>query len=208
MAKTLVIGVHGFNTDGEYIKELAPYFKKAGFDYQSFIYGKAAITSLGNVIANRFRTKRIYNELARKVIDSNASEVILVGHSHGLRLSWGVQKICNNVVGVVGFNGALDTHTYIDDGKNLFGVPQRKKVPIKFRSWVINCYCPTDYILKVGAKLRPCSRWGCFGAVENECAENLNLAKYGVKGHSDFLNHLPSIMPEVIKRINNKLSCS
>ena len=199
--KTLVIGVHGFNSDGHYINNLAPYFIKAGYDFQPFIYGKAAYTSLGNVIANRFRTKRVFNELAQVVINSKAQDVILVCHSHGLRLSWGVQQVCNNVKGVIAFNGALDTHLY-EKGEKLPMVGYvPKKVPITFRSWVINCYCPTDYTLKIGAKLRPCSRWGCFGAVRNECANNLDLSLYGVKGHSDFLEHLDDIMPDVIEAI-------
>lgn len=199
--KTLIIAIHGFNTDGEYINKLAPYFVKAGYDFQPYIYGKAARTTIGNIIANRFRTKKIFNDLAQIVINSKAQEVILLGHSHGLRLAWAVQNVCGNVVGVIGFNGALDTHV-IEEGEKLPLVGCTwKSVPIKFRSWVINCYCPTDYTLKIGARFRPFHKWGCYGAVENESAHNINLSKYGVKGHSDFLDHLDEIMPDVIRRV-------
>ena len=200
--KPLVIGVHGFNTDGEYINDLAPYFIRAGYDYQPFIYGKAARTSFGNVIANRWRTKKVFNELAQTVINSKAQDVILVGHSHGHRLNYGVQNVCGNVRCVVAFNGALNTHEMIEDGRNVFGIQQYKRIPIRFRVPVINCYCPSDWILNWGARFRPFSKWGRFGAVENENAINVDMTPYGVKGHSDFLDHLPKLMPHVIELVN------
>ena len=184
--KTLVIGIHGFNSDGEYINQLAPYFVKAGYDYQPFIYGKAARTTVGNIIMNRWRTKRIFNDLAQLVINCKYEKVILVGHSHGLRLAWAVQNVCNKVIGVVSFNGALNRDT-------------------TFRSWILNYYCPTDFILKL-ARFRPFSRWGDYGSRENEGAVNIDLSNFNVKGHSDFLDNLKSIMPNVMARIEAQIA--
>ena len=175
----LVVGVHGFNTNGLHIHDLQSYFTRAGFDWYTYVYGKRWITSLGNLIANRFRTKDVQAGLinALRMTDRN---VILVGHSHGLYLSWLAHQHCANVVGVIGINGCLQAGTAF--GKHV---------------WVINCYCPTDWTLKLGGKYRPFSKWGDYGAKPNLGAHNVDLSDWGVKGHSDVFNDLNKIGPYI-----------
>lgn len=186
---TLIIGIHGFNSDGRYIEQLSPEFTRSGFRYDSFIYGKAAWTPLGNLIANRFRTSRVFSDLAQYVIHCKYPKVILVGHSHGLRLAWGVQNVSGyKVIGVIGINGALDRNT-----------PFHK-------CWVINCYHTGDWILKNLARFRPFSKWGDYGARENESADiNMDLSKYydNFNPHSEFFNQLDHVMPVVTQHCKN-----
>jgi len=187
--KPLAILIPGFNSlEGIYMQKIEPYLVEAGFETKLFIYKKPTPFTLLNVIANRFRTKRILGELVNLIYENLERDIVLIGHSNGVMLSWAATKICQFVKCVVAFNGALNRNT-------LFIPP------------VVNCYCETDMTLKIGGRFRPLSKWGDYGAREQKQvgAIDLDLSEYGVKGHSDFLEHLDEIMPDVIYRIKEKL---
>ena len=185
--KTLIILIPGFNTSGEYMADLEPYLQKAGYETKLFLYKKPTPFTILNVIANRFRTKRILKDLVNTIYANQPGKIILLGHSNGVMLAWEAQNLCQFVSGVIAFNGALNRDEM-------------------FQNWVINCYCTTDWVLKVGGKYRPFSKWGDYGARKQAHvgAIDVKLDNYGVKGHSDFIKHLRSIMPKVITLINDK----
>jgi len=188
-----IIPVPGFNSDGDYVYSFCPYFNAHHMQCYPYIYGKAARTTLGNVIANRIRMGKVANGLIEH-IDKHHKDVVIVCHSNGLALSYLAQKQCKNVVGVVSFNGALDS-----------GLEFRKDC------WVINCYHGGDWVLNLG-KLRPGHLWGNYGKKPQSgtLVSNYNLKKHfdGFNPHSTFLKHLDDIVPEVIhmikRRIGNK----
>lgn len=187
----LIIITHGYNSDGEYVEELQKRFQQAGYNAVTYRYGRwfhgpTWLTWLPNVIANRLRTSDVVNGLYNLVQSHWNKRIVLVGHSHGHRVNWEVQRLHSAVVGVIGFNGALNRNTI-------------------FRTWVINCFCPTDKVLKVGGRFRPFSKWGDYGARENLGATNINMASFGVKGHSDFLKKLDDIMVPVLKEMKGLL---
>ncbi|KKL07577.1 hypothetical protein LCGC14_2584640, partial [marine sediment metagenome] len=156
--KPVFIGVHGFNTNGKYIRLLEPYLNNAGYGYCPFIYGKVLIGPIGNMIVNRIRTDDIASRLI-SMIGILQQPVILIGHSNGVMLAWMVSNECENVIGVIALNGALDADT-------------------KFKPWVINCYHPDDWVLKF-AKVRPFSKWGDYGARKSDTAMiNIDLRNY------------------------------
>ena len=188
--KPVIIGIPGYNSNGKYIRKLWPYFKNAGYGYCPFIYGKVFICAILNLIANRYRTDDIASRLIAMVSVLN-QDVILVGHSNGGMLAWMVSNACENVIGVVLLNAALDEDT-------------------EFKCWVINCYHPDDWTLKVFAYRRINSKWGRAGAVEMESADiNLNLkdsfrswnphSKIFVKENSNLA------MPRIIKAMESLL---
>ena len=185
--KPIAILIPGFNTKGLYMAELEPYLVKAGYDTKLFLYKKPSPFTLFNIVANRFRTKRILGQLVNVIYKEKGREIILVGHSNGVMLAWAAMNLCQFVSGVVAFNGALNRDTM-------------------FKNWCINCYCSTDNVLKIGGRFRPFSKWGDYGARKQAHvgADDLKLDSYGVKGHSDFINHLPSIMAEVLTRIKGQ----
>ena len=183
--KPLVILVPGFNNSGEYIRRIEPYLIRAGYETKVFLYKKPTPVMLMNVVANRFRTKRILGELVNAIYKAKG-DVILMGHSNGGMLSWAAQNLCSQVIGCVVFNAALNRNTL-------------------FKNWVINCYCETDWTLKIGARYRPFSKWGDYGSRKQSHvgADDLDLSNYSVKSHSDFIDHLSSIMPEIVTRIKS-----
>lgn len=181
-----VIVIPGFNSEGHYIEKLCPYFKRAGYRCNPFIYGKDAWTTLGNVIANRFRLKTVANQLVSK-IHLLRKPVILVGHSNGAALAYLTQKECMNVVGVITFNGALNSGSEFRQDKP--GVPG---------CWVINCYHEGDWVLNLG-KWRPGHLWGDWGKrpqrQNNVWNYDLGQKVNGFNPHSLFLEKLDDIIP-------------
>ncbi len=196
--KPLIIPVPGFNSEGEYVHSFCPWFTNLGFVCRPFLYGKAAWTTLGNIIANRLRMEKVAGDLVNK-IDKHHGEVILICHSNGLALSYLAQKACKNVIGVVSFNGALDS-----------GLKFRQPDPDDRDPgcWVINCYHEGDWVLNLG-RLRPGHLWGNYGKTRQAgiLVSNYDLGRH-VKGwnpHSAFLKEMEDIMPEIIHMINVRI---
>lgn len=189
MLKPVIIGVHGYNSNGEYIKTLAPYIEGQGYQYRPFIYGKKFITPIGNLIANRFRTGNVSSQLIN-FINLSQRPVILLCHSNGLLLSYLAQKYDDKVIGVISFNGALDKDT-------------------NFNCWVVNCYHDDDWILTRLAAGRPCHKWGDYGAhpQKKENVVDVPLAAYydGFNPHSKFLNHLDRLIPDIFEYVSDLL---
>lgn len=179
--KPFIVLLHGYNSDGEYIRKLQPYYERAGWDVYPYIYGKRAWGAFGNLIANRFRTKDIVNGLINFCRGLEHRRIYFHGHSHAGLLTYLVEQECPNVRGVTLFNAALERGFIFN------------------HAWVVNGYVPTDKVLTVGAKFRPFSDWGDYGAHPSDFAQvNLNLTKFGVSGHSDVMKKLNTVMPAVM----------
>ncbi|MCH8976287.1 MAG: hypothetical protein IH909_01540 [Proteobacteria bacterium] len=177
------------STNGQYIKEFEPHVRKAKYDFCPIIYGKALIGPIGNLVANRIRTDNVEDQIA-SMVNILQRPVILLAHSNGAMLSWMVSNHCDNVVGVISFNGALDRDTKFEN------------------CWVINCYHPGDWVLKVFARYRILSKWGDYGARRNEGAVvQINLKNYydGWNPHSLIMKHLDIVMPRVMSVVDSIL---
>lgn len=187
MNKPIIIVIPGFNTNSEYIYKLKPYIEKAGYECRVFMYRRKTKFMLLNVLINRFRTKALLKELVNLIYILKGRNIILLAHSNGAMLAWAAINLCQFVAGVVAFNSALNRNA-------------------TFKKWVINCYCETDKVLKWGARFRPFSDWGDYGARKQAHvgAQDFNLSDYGVKGHSDFIDHLDLIMPELFRLIKKR----
>ena len=188
--KPIVFGVHGYNTNGQYIKEFEPHIRKAGYDFCPLIYGKALIGTIGNLVANRLRTDNVAGQIAT-MVSVQQRPVILLAHSNGTMLSWMVANQCDNVVGVISFDGALDRDTPFNS------------------CWVINCYHPDDWMLTLFARRRFHSKWGDYGARENDGADvQINLKDYyrGWNPHSMIMKYLDTVMPVVMSEVGTLLN--
>jgi len=90
--------IHGIHSgSGGAPRNLAPYFRQAGFDPRVIDYGWAT------GIFSRFRNGRRAREIARQVMPDD----ILVGHSNGGTLCWMIQELVP-VFGLILIHPALD----------------------------------------------------------------------------------------------------
>jgi pimeloyl-ACP methyl ester carboxylesterase len=192
MSKPIVYLVHGYNTDGLYMHQLAPYFpdyKVRYFEYKK-ISNFPGLSFFVNTLFNRARLNDLGQWLADLIESLNLikpdADVHIIGHSNGVAIAYLASMILAereiNIASVSAFNGALNADT-------LFPCP------------VFNYYCTTDYTVKYLARLRPGHLWGAYGSRENAGAKNIKLDDFGVKTHSDFVDYLPEIMPTLTGNI-------
>lgn len=186
LIKPTVFAIQGYNSDGKYMEKLAPYYEP-NFKFIPYSYGEISHTPILkhfiNTVANRWRYKTVMDCLINLIrvekLNCPERDIHLVTHSNGTLIAYGAAQATKQVKSVTSFNGALDANT-------------------QFPCHVTNFYCTTDWTVKGLARMRIGHPWGGYGSQPNDGALNIRLDDYGVKGHSDFLEHLDKIMPAAI----------